>query len=112
MSSDPINQPSRDGVTAEQWLERVDPEKKKGLFKIFLGYAPGVGKTYSMLSEAIRRAERDEDSVIGVVESHGRIPTAELITELEVVPRRKIEFRGTVFAEMDVDTILARPLQS
>lgn len=111
MSSELVKPSSRDGVTAEQWLERVDPEKKKGLFKIFLGYAPGVGKTYSMLSEAIRRAERGEDIVIGVVESHGRVPTAELITELQIVPRRKVEFRGTIFEEMDVDAIIARAPQ-
>jgi two-component system sensor histidine kinase KdpD len=56
----------------EQWLEEVAPEKKQGIFKLFLGYAPGVGKTYSMLSEGIRRYSRGEDVVIGVVETHGR----------------------------------------
>ena len=58
--------------TPEQWLEVTAPEKKSGVFKLFLGYAPGVGKTYSMLSEAIRRQSRGEDVVIGVVETHGR----------------------------------------
>ncbi|GGA59383.1 hypothetical protein GCM10011507_08480 [Edaphobacter acidisoli] len=94
--------------TPEQWLEKIAPEKRKGLFKIFLGYAPGVGKTYSMLSEAIRRHERGEDVVIGIVETHGRIRVGELASQLEIIPRRKVEFRGTIFEEMDVDAILTR----
>jgi two-component system sensor histidine kinase KdpD len=78
------------------------------VFKLFLGYAPGVGKTYSMLSEAIRRHSRGEDVVIGVIETHGRKATADLTTQLESVPRKKIEYKGTIFDEMDVDAILAR----
>ena len=92
----------------EEWLEKVAPEKTRGIFKLFLGYAPGVGKTYSMLSEAIRRHQRGEDIVIGVVETHGRPPIAELAGQLEQVPRRKIEYRGVLFEEMDLDGILAR----
>lgn len=92
----------------EQWLEEVAPEKKQGIFKLFLGYAPGVGKTYSMLSEGIRRYSRGEDVVIGVVETHGRKGVLELVSKLETVPRREIEYKGTVFTEMDVDAILAR----
>ncbi len=94
--------------TPEQWLEETTPEKKNGVFKLFLGYAPGVGKTYSMLSEAIRRQSRGEDVVIGVVETHGRAGTRELAGRLETVPRRKIDYKGTIFDEMDVDAILAR----
>src|SRR5215467_11520005 len=94
--------------TPEQWLEDAAPEKKSGIFKLFLGYAPGVGKTYNMLSEAIRRSKRSEDVVIGVVETHGRKGVAELIGQLPVVPRKKLEYKGTVFEEMDVDAILAR----
>jgi two-component system, OmpR family, sensor histidine kinase KdpD len=94
--------------TPEQWLEQTAPEKKAGIFKLFLGYAPGVGKTYNMLSEAIRRHKRGEDVVIGVVETHGRKGIEELACQLEQVPRRKLEYRGTVFDEMDVDAILAR----
>jgi two-component system, OmpR family, sensor histidine kinase KdpD len=94
--------------TPEQWLEETVPEKKRGVFKLFLGYAPGVGKTYSMLSEAIRRKSRGEDVVIGVIETHGRAATKELAGRLEVVPRRKIDYKGTPFEEMDVDAILAR----
>jgi two-component system sensor histidine kinase KdpD len=94
--------------TPEQWLEEAAPAKKGGLFKLFLGYAPGVGKTYSMLSEAIRRHSRGEDTVVGVVETHGRKAIVELIADLEVTPRKQIEYKGALFEEMDVDAILAR----
>jgi two-component system sensor histidine kinase KdpD len=94
--------------TPEEWLSEVSPEKERGIFKLFLGYAPGVGKTYSMLSEAIRRASRGEDVVVGVVESHGRKATAELAAKLDRIPPRKLEYKGTVFDEMDVDAIIAR----
>jgi two-component system sensor histidine kinase KdpD len=97
--------------TPEQWLEETAPEKKGGVFKLFLGYAPGVGKTYAMLSEAIRRQSRGEDVVIGVVETHGRKATAELAGRLETVPRKKIDYKGTLFEEMDVDAIIARKPQ-
>jgi two-component system, OmpR family, sensor histidine kinase KdpD len=92
----------------EQWLEEVAPEKKQGIFKLFLGYAPGVGKTYSMLSEGIRRYSRGEDVVTGVIETHGRKGVAELVAKLETVPRKQIEYKGTVFTEMDVDAIITR----
>jgi two-component system sensor histidine kinase KdpD len=94
--------------TPEQWLEQAAPEKTSGLFKLFLGYAPGVGKTFSMLSEAIRRKERGEDIVIGLIETHGRVRTADLAAKLEAVPRRKQEYKGVLFEEMDVDAIIAR----
>lgn len=94
--------------TPEDWLQEVSPEKPRGIFKLFLGYAPGVGKTYNMLSEAIRRSSRGEDVVVGVVETHGRKATAELAAKLDRVPPRKLEYKGTVFEEMDVDAILAR----
>ena len=92
----------------EEWLHAADEAGKPGRLKVFLGYAPGVGKTYSMLSEGMRRASRGEEVVIGVVETHGRAGTAELAAKLEQVPRREIEYRGIVFHEMDVDAILAR----
>lgn len=94
--------------TPEQWLEQAAPTKKGGVFKLFLGYAPGVGKTYGMLSEAIRRHSRGEDVVIGIIESHGRKATADLAGQLETVPRRKLPYKGASFEEMDVDAILAR----
>jgi two-component system, OmpR family, sensor histidine kinase KdpD len=98
--------------TPEEWLAVTSPaQKTKGVLKLFLGYAPGVGKTYSMLTEAIRRHSRGEDVVIGVVETHGRKGIAELIPQLEAVPRKKLEYKGTVFEEMDVDAIIARKPQ-
>ena len=93
----------------EDWLEIASPsQKSRGIFKLFLGYAPGVGKTFGMLSEALRRRSRGEDVVIGVVETHGRKGIEELLTQIESVPRKKIEYKGTIFEEMDVDAILAR----
>jgi two-component system sensor histidine kinase KdpD len=93
----------------EDWLEKAESaERKRGRLKIFLGYAPGVGKTFSMLSEAIRRKSRGEDVVIGIVETHGRAGTAEVASKLEHVPLRQIDYKGTIFSEMDVDAILAR----
>ncbi len=93
----------------EDWLAVASPSQKtSGVFKLFLGYAPGVGKTFAMLSEAIRRHSRGEDVAIGVVETHGRKGIEELITQLEAVPRKKIEYKGTWFEEMDLDAILAR----
>ena len=96
----------------EEWLEIASPtQKTRGIFKLFLGYAPGVGKTYNMLSEALRRRSRGEDVVIGIVETHGRKGIEELLSQIEAVPRKKIEYKGTVFEEMDVDAILARKPQ-
>ncbi|WP_263418990.1 universal stress protein [Terriglobus albidus] len=92
----------------EEWLKTSDTEKKRGRFKVFLGYAPGVGKTYAMLSEGVRRRSRGEDVVIGVVETHGRAATLEMAGKLEQIPRKEIEYKGTLFTEMDVDAILAR----
>ena len=92
----------------EEWLLDAETEKQKGRFKVFLGYAPGVGKTFSMLSEGIRRRSRGEDVVIGIVETHGRAPTAELAAKLEQIPRREIDYKGTIFTELDIEAVLAR----
>src|SRR3981081_2293417 len=95
--------------TPDEWLEEVSPQERTGgIFKLFLGYAPGVGKTYSMLSEAIRRKNRGEDVVIGMIETHGRKGVVELAQQLETVPRKKLEYKGTTFEEMDLDGILER----
>jgi two-component system sensor histidine kinase KdpD len=80
----------------------------RGRLRIYLGAAPGVGKTYSMLGEAHRRLARGTDVVVGFVESHGRAQTEALVAGLEVVPRRVIEHRGARFEEMDLDAVLAR----
>ncbi|MBW8482200.1 ATP-binding protein [Actinomadura parmotrematis] len=80
----------------------------RGRLRIYLGAAPGVGKTYAMLGEAHRRAERGTDVVVGLVETHGRPRTAALLEGLEVLPRRDAEYRGARFAELDVDAVLRR----
>jgi two-component system sensor histidine kinase KdpD len=93
----------------EEWLELASPSPSaRWTFKLFLGYAPGVGKTYNMLSEALRRKSRGEDVVIGIIETHGRKGIQELAAQLESVPRKNIEYKGTPFEEMDIDAILAR----
>ena len=80
----------------------------RGQLRIYLGAAPGVGKTFAMLNEGRRRRERGEDVVCGFVETHGRRRTGEQIGELEVVPRKQLPYRDRVFEEMDIDAILAR----
>ncbi|MFJ2028302.1 DUF4118 domain-containing protein [Streptosporangium sp. NPDC087985] len=80
----------------------------RGRLRVYLGAAPGVGKTYAMLGEGHRRRERGTDVVVGLVEPHGRARTAELIEGLEVVPRRTIVYRGASFTELDVDAVVAR----
>ncbi len=97
--------------TPEDWLLATDKQERRGRFKVFLGYAPGVGKTFSMLSEGIRRRNRGEDVVVGLVETHKRSGTSELADKLEQVPRREVEYKGTLFSEMDVDAVLARAPQ-
>ena len=85
-----------------------DVERRRGRLTVYLGSAPGVGKTYAALGEAHRRVARGTDVVVGFVETHGRENTAAQIEGLEVVPRREIAYRGTSFTEMDVDAVLAR----
>ena len=80
----------------------------RGQLRIYLGAAPGVGKTFAMLNEGRRRHDRGTDVVIGFVETHGRPRTAEAVADLEIVPRRVFEHRGAHFEEMDVDAVLAR----
>ncbi|CAL9609925.1 ATP-binding protein [Streptomyces sp. enrichment culture] len=80
----------------------------RGKLRIYLGAAPGVGKTYAMLSEAHRRVERGTDCVVAFVEHHGRARTEVLLRGLEQVPRREIEYRGAAFTELDLDAVLAR----
>src|SRR5712692_7424417 len=80
----------------------------RGTLRVYLGAAPGVGKTFAMLNEGRRRASRGTDVVVGLVETHGRANTAAQIGDLEVIPRRKISYRDREFEEMDVDAILDR----
>jgi two-component system sensor histidine kinase KdpD len=79
-----------------------------GHFRIYLGAAPGVGKTYAMLSEGHRRQERGADVVAGFIESYGRPVTEALVNGLEVVPRKTVDYRGTRLEEMDLDAVLRR----
>ncbi|MGX9670718.1 DUF4118 domain-containing protein [Mycobacterium sp. HM-7] len=81
---------------------------KRGELRIYLGAAPGVGKTFSMLGEAHRRLERGTDVVAAVVETHGRKKTAEAMAGIERIPPRFIDYRGGTFAELDVPAVLAR----
>ncbi len=80
----------------------------RGKLKVFLGAAPGVGKTFAMLEEGHRLRDEGRDVAVGYVEPHGRIETAAVIRDLEVVPRRSISYQGALFEEMDLDAVLAR----
>src|SRR5580692_5224224 len=83
-------------------------EQQRGRLKVYLGFAPGVGKTYEMLQEGNRLKRQGVDVVIGIVETHNRPETFAMIGDLEQVPRRKIEYRGVVLEELDLDAVLAR----
>src|SRR5579859_4158533 len=92
-------------------LERVHLTERthsRAWLRVYLGYAPGVGKTYAMLHEGQRRKNRGTDVVVGLVETYGRPLTDEAIGDLEIIPRRKIPYQGVTLGEMDVDAILAR----
>src|SRR5262245_6301129 len=80
----------------------------RGRLRVYLGAAPGVGKTYAMLAEAHRRKGRGTDVVIGFVECHDRARTIELLDGLEAVPRTTMAYRGTTFTELDVDALIER----
>jgi two-component system sensor histidine kinase KdpD len=89
-------------------LLRHAAREKKGQLKIFLGAAPGVGKTFEMLEEGAARLREGVDTVVAIVETHGRAETETLLTPFEVIPRRTIDYRGHALTEMDLDAVLAR----
>jgi two-component system, OmpR family, sensor histidine kinase KdpD len=91
----------------ESFLD-LESAPRKGTLRIYLGAAAGVGKTWRMLEEAHQLRARGVDLVVGLVETHGRADTAKKVGDLEVVPPRKIEYRGATFEEMDLDALLAR----
>jgi two-component system sensor histidine kinase KdpD len=91
----------------EDFLELLE-RSKRGRLKLYIGFAAGVGKTYRMLEEAHALRKRGVDVVVGFVETHGRADTAALLAGLEIVPRKRVEYRGVTVEEMDVDAILAR----
>lgn len=94
-------------ATPEEALKKLRKEQR-GRLKIYIGYAPGVGKTYAMLNDANNRLEKGEDIVIGYLESHQRKETEAQIGNLETVPRKKIEYNSVVMEEMDTDAIIER----
>lgn len=86
-------------------------KQKRGELRIYLGAAPGVGKTFAMLGEAHRRLERGTDVVAAVVETHGRKKTAEMLTGIELIPPHYVDYRGSSFPELDVQAVLTRQPQ-
>jgi two-component system sensor histidine kinase KdpD len=105
---------AQDGVVDEHGRAQDDGaeagagKRRRGELRIYLGAAPGVGKTFAALGEARRRLDRGTDVVAALVETHGRAKTAELLGGLDVIPRRRLTHRGIEFAELDVDAVLAR----
>jgi two-component system, OmpR family, sensor histidine kinase KdpD len=99
--------PERVRPTGEQVLAKVQGDTHARL-RIYIGAAPGVGKTYSMIEDAHTLRREGVDVVIGFVESHGRADTEGKVADLELIPRRKLEYRGVILEEMDLDAILAR----
>ena len=103
------NMADNDSVTGGQPGRPARPGRPgRGHLRIYLGSAAGVGKTFAMLGEGHRRAERGADVVVAFAEAHARPQTAALLGGLEIIPRRKIEYRGATFEEMDLDAVLAR----
>jgi two-component system sensor histidine kinase KdpD len=94
-------------LTPEEALN-ICNQQGRGMLKIFLGYAPGVGKTYAMLNEANRRLKYGQDIVIGYVENHGREETDSQIGNLQILPRKKIIYNGVELEELNVEAVLSR----
>ncbi len=96
----------------DELLNRIkdneDGDKSRGYLKIFLGYVAGVGKTYRMLAEARVLHEKQKDIVVGLVETHGRSETEELLNGLEFIPRKQINYKGIKLDELDIDAVLKR----
>lgn len=102
------SEPQPDGRPNPDALLRTAAQEGRGRLKVFLGAAPGVGKTYEMLTEGANRRNAGEDVVIGVVETHGRVETEAKVHGFEVIPRKRIAYQGQTLEEMDIDVILAR----
>src|SRR5208282_973118 len=99
--------PMSDEDRALSFLQLIR-RSQRGKLKVYLGYGPGVGKTWQMLLEGQRLKQAGVDIVAGLVETHGRAETAKLIEGLEVIPRKQVQYRGIVLEEMDLDAVLAR----
>src|SRR5690242_19536431 len=102
------DRPDRDSRPSPDALLQQAARESRGRLKIFLGAAPGVGKTFEMLTTAQAKRREGLDLVVGVVETHGRKETETLLEGLQVVPRRPVEYKGHDLREMDLDAILAR----
>src|SRR6516225_6864950 len=100
--------PDRDSRPSPEALLKQAEQETRGRLKIFLGAAPGVGKTYEMLMQGRQRRLEGIDVAIGVVETHGRIETEMLTKGFEVIPKKRAAYKGHVLAEMDIDAILQR----
>src|ERR1700737_2430275 len=87
---------------------RLIEKSRRGRLKLYIGHAAGVGKTYQMLEDARAMKARGIDVVVGFVETHGRAETAAQIGDLETIPRRRVEYKGKSFEEMDLPAVLAR----
>ena len=98
----------RPGTRGQGWERRIQGARARGKLRIYLGAAPGVGKTYAMLAEGRRRRARGTDVVGALIETHGRRLTAAMAEGLEIVPRRTMNHRGATLTEMDLDAVLAR----
>src|SRR6266851_10462682 len=101
---DPEQRPSPDALLEAARRE----DSRAGRLKIFVGAAPGVGKTYEMLQSAHAKLKAGADVVVGVVETHGRAETEVLLQGLEVIPRKRLEYRDQILEEMDLDAVIAR----
>lgn len=101
-----LSRPDPDELLAR--VQAAEREQNRGKLKIFFGYAAGVGKTYAMLDAAQQRKAAGVDVVVGYVETHGRPETEALLKGLEIIPRRRVEYRGVILEELDLDAVLAR----
>ncbi len=98
----------RDRPDPEEFLKLASRDPKRGHLKVYLGQAAGVGKTFRMLDDANAMRARGVDVVVALVETHGRADTGARVGDLEVIPRRRVDYKGTVLEEMDLDAVLAR----
>ena len=105
MSTEP-SRPDPDELLVH--VQAEEQQKKRGHLKIFLGYAAGVGKTYAMLEAAHQRKDEGVDVVVGYAETHDRVETEALLSDLEVIPRQQVTYRGVQLPEMDIDAVLRR----
>src|SRR5947209_7615728 len=102
------DRPGGDQRPSPDALLRELGQESRGRLKIFLGAAPGVGKTYEMLQTAQAKRRDGIDIVVGIVETHGRAETQALLEHLDIIARRRVEYKGRWLDEMDLDAILAR----